>query len=190
VKPSSGMWLEMGVRPTPRGSLTADEQLLLERLFVEIGPRLAAYVRHAYGRDADAEDVVAETFCRAARNMGALRACRRQDLYLVTIVRNMCRDRFRRPRLQWLSADGTEEHAVQEALPADAIAGHEEVANLRAAVHDLPAGLREVVVLRLSTGLRFEEIAEVLQIPLGTALSRMHAATERLRAMLGDDHES
>ncbi len=179
----------MGVRSTPRECLTADERVLLERLFVEIGPRLAAYVRHAYGRQADAEEIVAETFCRAARNMAALGACERQDLYLVTIVRNMCRDQFRRVRPQLLSTDGAAQRAAHDALPADALAGSEQRAHLRAAVHELPAALREVVVLRLSTGLRFEEIAEVLHIPLGTALSRMHAATERLREMLGDDHE-
>ena len=178
----------MGVRPTPRGCLTADERLLLERLFVELGPRLTAYVRHAYGRRADAEEVVAETFCRAARNIGALRACERQDLYLVTIVRNMCRDLLRRPRLHWFGSNGDVEPAAAEA-PPDALAGDEQTANLRAAVQDLPTALREVVVLRLSTGLRFEEIAEVLRIPLGTALSRMHAATERLREMLGDGHD-
>jgi RNA polymerase sigma-70 factor (ECF subfamily) len=183
------MWLEMGVRPTPRGSLTADERRLLERLFVQIGPRLAGYVRHAYGRHVDAEEIVAETFCRAARNMGSLRACERQDLYLVTIIRNLCRDHFRRTQPQRLGGNGDEQRAANDRLPCDALDGRERIANLRAAVHGLPEGLREVVVLRLSTGLRFEEIAELLHIPLGTALSRMHAATERLRELLGDDHE-
>ena len=56
---------------------------------------------------------------------------------------------------------------------------------LRAAVAALPEKLREVVVLRLSTDLRFEEIADLLQIPLGTALSRMHAALQDLRKRLG-----
>jgi RNA polymerase sigma factor (sigma-70 family) len=179
----------MGVRPTPHGSLTPDDCRLLERLFVEIGPRLMAYVRHTYGRQADAEEIVAEAFCRAARNIGSLRVCGRQDLYLVTIVRNMCRDHFRRARPQLLGASGDEQHAKDATLPADALDGREQTASLRAAVHELPAGLREVVVLRLSTGLRFEEIAELLHVPLGTALSRMHAATDRLRAMLGDGHD-
>jgi DNA-directed RNA polymerase specialized sigma24 family protein len=43
--------------------------------------------------------------------------------------------------------------------------------------------------LRLSAGLKFEVIAELLKIPLGTALSRMHAAVERLRTELGQTHE-
>ena len=55
---------------------------------------------------------------------------------------------------------------------------------------ELPESLREIVVLRLASGLKFEEIAELLHIPLGTALSRMHAAIQRLREMLGPGHGS
>jgi RNA polymerase sigma-70 factor (ECF subfamily) len=60
---------------------------------------------------------------------------------------------------------------------------------LKEAILGLPAGLREVVVLRLSTGLKFEEIANLLSIPLGTALSRMYAAIERLKTAMGCIHE-
>jgi RNA polymerase sigma-70 factor (ECF subfamily) len=156
---------------------------------MEVGPRLAAYVRHAYGWGEEAEDIVAETFCRAARNVVALRASRRRDLYLVTIVRNLCRDRFRRARPRSLTDDGLEQRPVKDTHPAEAVAGREQLASLQDAVRGLPDGLREVVVLRLATGLRFEEIAELLHIPLGTALSRMHAAIERLRGTMGCDHE-
>jgi len=179
----------MDVRSRLRGCLTADQRGLLERLYVEVGPRLVAYVRHAYGLSEDAEDIVAETFCRAARNIVALSASQRRDLYLVTIVRNLCRDRFRRVRPQARAADALAQRLVTDVQPPHALAGHEQLVNLRDAVHGLPAGLREVVVLRLSTGLKFEEIAELLHVPLGTALSRMHAALERLRETLGDHHE-
>ena len=65
---------------------------------------------------------------------------------------------------------------------------HEERQRLLAALARLPQPQREVVVLRLSAELKFEEIAELLQIPLGTALSRMHAALRHLRKELGYAH--
>jgi RNA polymerase sigma-70 factor (ECF subfamily) len=170
----------MGVRPRLRKRLSAVERELLERLFVELGPRLTAYLRHAYGLGGDAEDIVAETFCRAARNITALQGSNRQDLYLLTIARNLCRDRFRRgpgPRHD----DRIHMQPDLNDGPPEAVSQGEQTDRLRGAVADLPDGLREIVVLRLSTGLKFEEIAELLQVPLGTALSRMHAAVERLK---------
>ena len=56
------------------------------------------------------------------------------------------------------------------------------------AIERLPEAQREIVVLRLTAELKFEEIAEMLAIPLGTALSRMNSALARLRKELGCSH--
>ena len=101
-----------------------------------------------------------------------------------------------KPLPRWLSAAAAAGHrgrtvagrAGQSGGPAAAAEEDERRRALRAAVEALPEHLREIVVLRLSGELRFEDIAELLQIPLGTALSRMHAAVERLREMLGCLH--
>ena len=179
----------MDQRSGVRGGLTTDERALLDRLLTEFGPRILAYVRRTYGRQQDAEDIVAETFFRAAKNVTAVRASARPDLYLLTIARNLCRDRFRRDRHGPLPDDylqGQPDHVPE---PHENAARAEQLAALSEAVAALPENLREVVVLRLSTGLRFEELAELLKIPLGTALSRMHAAVQRLRQTLGCFHE-
>ena len=54
------------------------------------------------------------------------------------------------------------------------------------AMEQLPADLQAVVRLRMVEGLRFREIAERLQVPLGTALSRMQQALTRLSRKLSD----
>jgi len=179
----------MGARSGLRGSLSADERALLDRLVSELGPRLFAYIRRAYGNLQDAEDIVAETFCRAAKNIGAMRQSTRPDLYLLTITRNLCRDRFRRQRPEAVPDDKLERQAADSVEPVDAALTGEQMELMRAAVAELPANLREVAVLRLSVGLKFEQIAEVLHIPLGTALSRMHTAVQRLRQSMGLIHE-
>jgi RNA polymerase sigma-70 factor (ECF subfamily) len=173
----------MGVRSRLHVPLTASEQALLEQLFVEVGPRLVAYVKFAYGLNDDAEDIMAETFSRATHNIQSLRASQRRDLYLLTVARNLCRDRFRKSRVPTLGDE--EQHPASPEHPAEVLTRTEEIATLRKAVHGLPDVLREVVALRLSANMKFEDIAELLHVPLGTALSRMHAAVEHLRSTLG-----
>jgi RNA polymerase sigma-70 factor, ECF subfamily len=166
-----------------RGRLSSAEQQVLARLVDEMAPRLLAYVRRAFGHPQDAEDIVAETFQRAASNLASLQATPRPDLYLLTVARNLCRDHIRRSRVRPTMVP--EEFVPGGGPgPADACGQAEQMEKLRQAVARLPEGLREVVVLRLSTSLRFEEIAELLHIPLGTALSRMHAAVQALREKL------
>ncbi|MCK4341722.1 MAG: sigma-70 family RNA polymerase sigma factor [Phycisphaerae bacterium] len=173
------------MRSRVRGSLTSAERGLLDELVRELGPRLLAYIRRVYGNEHDAEDIVAETFCRAARNITALQASNRRDLYVLTIARNLCRDGFRRQRPISLPHERLQQNPAPISEPSRMIVGDEQTQALRAAVAGLPENLREVVVLRFSGGLKFEQIAELLHIPLGTALSRMHAAVGRLRETLG-----
>jgi RNA polymerase sigma-70 factor (ECF subfamily) len=171
-----------------RRGLSAEERALLESLLRGVGPRLLAYVRTAFGNGLDAEEIVAETFARAADNVAAVRDCERRDLYLLAVARNLCRDAFRRRRPNSLPEQRLSARVSSAPTPHENAVWQEERQRLRGAVADLPQPQREVVVLRLSAGLKFEQIAELLGIPLGTALSRMNAALGRLRKELGHVH--
>jgi RNA polymerase sigma-70 factor (ECF subfamily) len=126
----------------------------------DVGPRLLAYVRSAYRGVLEPEDVVAEAFCRTAENVDAFLRCARPDLYLFMVGRNICRDALRRraplatpdERLNLRAAGGDE--------PARGVARDEEQRLLAAALDALPPAQREVVVLRVSSGMKFQEIAE------------------------------
>jgi len=174
----------MSVRSEAASPLRPDDRAFVETLVRDLGPRVLAYVHRVCGDRQAAEDIVAETFCRAVENLSAVRTGGRHDLYVLTIARNLCRDRFRRRRSSE-SAEWLDERMASGETPEDAAVLQEQRETVRAAVDELPEPLREVVVLRMSVGLRFEEIAELLHIPLGTALSRMHAALQRLRSALG-----
>lgn len=169
---------------TPRRTLTPADRTLLDALVRELAPRLLAYAYRVLGSSDAAEDVVAETVCRAAENIVTLRSADRPDLYLVTVARNLCRDRWRRKQPESWSDEQLVERPGNWTEPQRELEKGEHLAALRAAVDSLPASLREIVVLRTSVGLSFEEIAGLLQIPLGTALSRMHSATQKLRSLL------
>lgn len=175
----------MYTRPRIRGRLDAAQRALLEQLVEQCGPRLLAYVRRMGWPMADAEDIVAETFSRAAEHAEGLERTARPDLYLLTIARNLCRDRFRRQPPMPQPFERLDATPDTVGSPTSALDDQEQGAAVAAAVAALPAPLREVLVLRFSSGLKFEEIAALLQIPLGTALSRAHAALGRLREALG-----
>ncbi len=171
----------------PGRTLNADDRALLEALLRDIGPRLYGYVRKAFN-NVDAEDVIADVFARAADNIDALRAAKRKDLYLLTAARNACRDRFRRKQPASISHERLADTEHPAAQPAGCASRSEEIERLREAVTQLPDTQREVVVLRMTAGLKFEDIARLIGIPLGTALSRMNAAIGRLRRELGVTH--
>ena len=177
----------MGARPETRRPLADDERDLLHRLVRECGPRLLGYVRRTFGTRIDAEDIVAESFCRAAANIETLRRCERHDLYLLTIARNLCRDHYRR-RSTFDSEERLRDQPARVAEPEEAASHRERRQALLKAVSDLPEAQREVVTLRLSGTLKFEEIATLLGVPLGTVLSRMHSAVQRLKQNLDGEH--
>ncbi|MBL8878203.1 MAG: sigma-70 family RNA polymerase sigma factor [Phycisphaerales bacterium] len=169
--------------------LTSADRELLDGLVREMGPRLAGYLRHSFGRRVDVDEVVAETFCRAAGNIAALRRAERKDLYLLRVARNLCLDSFRRKPVELVSDERLEAARGDDDAP-EMMVDEERRTALLAAVAELPDSQREIVVLRMSAGLTFEEIADLLKMPLGTALSRMHVAVQRLRERLLNDEES
>ncbi len=176
---------------TPPNSrpLTDGERKRLAELVEAVGPRVLAYVRHAFGGRVDAEEVTAETFLRAASNFESALTCDRPDLYVLTIARNLCRDVLRRRRPEPVAGEWLDEQPQPAAEPPQRLTELETQRELALHVSRLPEAQREVVVLRVSAGLTFQQIADLLGIPLATALSRMHAALRRLRSDLGCVHE-
>lgn len=163
--------------------LSASQREWLTRTLDAEGPRLLAYLRRVWGEQ-DAEDLFEETFLRAAARVETLQAAAHPGLYLLAIARNLARDRLKRSAPGVVDWAGIDERADARPDIATLAIEDEERSRLLAAVDALPAALREVLVLRLSTELKFEEIAELLAIPLGTALTRMRNAVNELREML------
>jgi RNA polymerase sigma-70 factor (ECF subfamily) len=144
------------------------------------------YARWLTRNDADAEDVVQDACLRAMRFFSSLRH-ENARAWLLAIVRNTWYSRVSR-RLP-MSGDTSRPAAYQE--PADQALDPEElllqrhtVARVRAALEQLPADYREVLLLREIEGLSYKEIAEVLSVPMGTVMSRLARARERLMAVL------
>jgi RNA polymerase sigma-70 factor (ECF subfamily) len=176
------------------GNKTAQARVLRRRMaprvFEEtVLPHLDAafnYARWLTKNDAEAEDVVQDACVRAMRFFSSLR---NEDArgWLFAIVRNTWYSRVsRRPTLrQAKPVAGAQDEPPDAALdPEEQLLQQQTVTRVRAALEELPVDFREVIVLREIEGLSYKEIAAVVRVPIGTVMSRLARARERLLAVL------
>jgi len=164
-----------------KAELVAFEQAVLPHLGAAFN-----LARWLTGNDHDAEDVVQESYLRALRFFSGFRGGNSRP-WLLAIVRNTCYTWLRRNRMD----DSTAE--LDEDMPAmDSASSNPEAVLLSAArrdlvqraLEDLPAALREIVILREMEGMSYKEIAEVTAVPIGTVMSRLARARARLQQLL------
>ena len=144
------------------------------------------YARWLTKNDADAEDVVQDACVRAMRFFSSLRD-NNARAWFFAIVRNTWFSRVSR-RANAAAAplsDTMRDESADAALdPEERLLQQHTVALVRAALNELPADFREVMVLREIEGMSYKEIAAVLRVPIGTVMSRLARARERLLAVL------
>jgi RNA polymerase sigma-70 factor, ECF subfamily len=131
----------------------------------------------------DCEDLAQETFVRLYRYRAQYRPEARFTTFLYHLARNVWADRGRKLLRQekLVTAQETELKADPPTVPATSAANRMDVA---VALDQLSPKLREVVVLNIYQGLRYQEVADVLQIPLGTVKSRLNLALAALKESL------
>jgi RNA polymerase sigma-70 factor (ECF subfamily) len=157
----------------------------LETLYREHSRSLMSYFRRQRALAPDAEDLLQDTFVRAIRSIGRLRASVSPRAYLFGIARHVSLDALRQP--------APAEPLLCEPHAPGSPAEDPRLELLRTAIARLPEAQRETLLLKLQHDLSYEEIAEVLAIPIGTVRSRLHHAVLQLRSSLnpGDsNHET
>lgn len=160
------------------------------RVFEEtVLPHLDAafnYARWLTRNDADAEDVVQDACVRAMRFFSSLRDDDARA-WLFTIVRNAWYSRVSRTAnvAKGTRLDDRQDERPDTALdPEERLLQQHTVGLVRAALEQLPVDFREVIVLREIEGLSYREIAEIAGVPIGTVMSRLARARERLQTIL------
>jgi RNA polymerase sigma-70 factor, ECF subfamily len=138
----------------------------------------------------DAEDLVQETYVRAIRAMGRLRDDSNVKGWLFTILRNIWLNELRRrnkaPESVDVDADETHADLVDKSAknPHDVYVQNLERHHVRKAMQQLPEEAREVILLREWEQLSYQEIATILDCPVGTVMSRLARARAKLRHLL------
>jgi RNA polymerase sigma-70 factor, ECF subfamily len=162
---------------------------MVSRAFEEtVLPHLDAafnYARWLARNETEAEDVVQDACVRAMRFFSSLRDDDARP-WLLAIVRNTWYSRVsRRVTTMEAALDTTSDKRPDDALdPEERLLQQHTVERVRAAMEQLSPDYREVLVLREMEGLSYKEIAAVVQVPLGTVMSRLARARERLLALL------
>ena len=144
------------------------------------------------GDRALAEDLAQETFLKAHRNLAAFDTTRRLSSWLFRIAHNTALDNLRRARPQTVPLDeaatGTREQA--RALVAPPAPDPVEQESLGRALDDalrhLRPEYRAAIALRYIEGLPFEDVAQVMGVPEGTARSHVHRARKELARLLSE----
>jgi len=144
--------------------------------------------RHLTGNDADADDVVQESYLRALRHFGGFRGDGpgQSRGWMLTIVRNTAYTwrRRRRPEAEAAEFDETLHSETAGDGFATEVIRHDSRETLAQALDRLPPELREVIILRELEGLSYKEIGAVMDVPIGTVMSRLSRARQRLQAAL------
>lgn len=156
---------------------------------------LFGYLRRYLGDSSLAEDVFQNTFLQVFTKIGKYDPARPVRPWLYTIATHQAIDALRRQGRQQavsleqerVNGSGDELHFLLDMLesrgpdPLEHAQGEERRQLVRAGVERLPDFLRQVVILAYYQGLKYKDIADIMDIPVGTVKSRLHAALLRLQ---------
>ena len=152
-------------------------------------PRLRRYARVLTGDVNRADDLVQDTLARAWEKRRLWRAGSDLRAWLFTIMHNVHVNQFavRRRELSESSMDADDGPVAGWEIPVRATQSDRvELAEVLVCIGRLPVDQREVLVLAAVEELRYEDIARVQGVPIGTVMSRLNRAREKLRRMTAE----
>lgn len=169
-----------------------NDQRAYEALLRKYERRVYGLVRRMIKDEEDARDLAHEAFIRAFKNLKQFDLERKFSSWLFRIANNLCIDHYRRRRLDTVpmvrQVDGAEEESWdlpdRSPSPAERFSDRERSRRLLAAIESLPPVYRMVILLRHQQGLAYDEIAESMDLPLGTVKARIHRAHRLLKEKL------
>ena len=131
-----------------------------------------------------AEDATQEAFLRAWLKLPTYQPRAPLRNWLVKIAMNACLDILRRHEAEPIGDEDTALFQDGSQNPEAVLVEKEMTAMIQQAVRSLPSAARSVLVLREYSGFSYQEIAGILDIPIGTVMSRLNYARTRLREIL------
>ena len=163
-----------------------------ERAFAELVTRYQTAVYNlAYrmlGDSAEAEDAAQEVFLRMYRRLATYDARHRFSTWVLSIASHYCIDLLRRKRPWLVPLENIQNWMRARGRGPEAIAlAHEQQDAVRALLARLPEHYRLVLLLRYWHDLGYEEIAQVVDLPVSTIKARLHRARNALAALMGGE---
>ena len=178
---------EQLVALTVKGDVSAFNEIV-----VRWEGKLYNFVYRHIGDAEEAKDITQESFVRAYSHLDGFRGHSKFSSWLYQIALNLCRSKLRRTKARpTVSIDGREQDnplwavADERPTPAESTLEQERALAVREALAQLPEAQRTVIILKEYNGLKFREIAEILDTPESTVKSRLYHGLENLAQALG-----
>ena len=149
--------------------------------------RIYRFAYRYFGNSADADDITQKTFIRVYQKLNSLDDPGKFSSWIYRIANNLCLDELKRAgrrRLESLETNQVSAIPVNSRTPATEMHQKELKAMVQNVLHSLPEEQRTVLILKEFEGLKFREIAEVLDEPEGTVKTRLYAGLTALRKNL------
>jgi RNA polymerase sigma-70 factor, ECF subfamily len=150
--------------------------------------RVAATIIGMLGRGAEAEDAGQETFIRLYQSLGNFRGEASLGTYVTRIAMNQALKMLKRRqswRARFFSRDDEQEASVEPEVEQPGLEEAERAHLIHRVLMELKAEYRAVIVLRMLEERSTREVAEILEIPEGTVMSRLKRGLDRMERRLG-----
>jgi RNA polymerase sigma-70 factor (ECF subfamily) len=161
----------------------------LETICVRYAPRVERIARRELGDSRDAQDAAQESLIKLCQRIGQFRGDAQFATWLHRLVVNTCYDTAARERIRRAETLPDElqlEHSLEND-PVRELLGAELREELSRYLSDLSTEQAQVVVLKDALGFSFEQVAEAIRIPVGTAKCYAHRARKRLRERIAKE---
>ena len=155
----------------------------LEKLFRDSAKDLARFFSRRHERQDSADDLVQETFLRMAEGLKKGKKPKHLRAYLFGVARHVSHAAWRRK-----SRDSIVVQDVSVEQVPSTVRANDRVDAACEMIEQMPALQREILDLRFNQSLSYAEIAEALEIPVGTVRSRLHNAISLIRERLDEDN--
>lgn len=197
----------------PSGETPDDDHLLVARaqrgeldafneLVTRHRGRIFAMIRSMIHQEADAWDLSQEVFIKAWKALARFEARARFSTWLYRIAHNVVYDWTRKRKLEG-AGELNDEILILDRIdagsfttpshaesPDNALVHSELRIKIEAALAKLSASHRQVVILKDVQGLAYKEIAEIMDCSMGTVMSRLHHARQKLQTLLKDEYDA
>jgi RNA polymerase sigma-70 factor (ECF subfamily) len=169
--------------------MAAGERAALSELYASHRGPLLGYLRSLVGDPGLAEEVLQDTLYAAWTGAATYGGRASVRVWLLGIARRRAHDALRRRAIRIVTGDELETLPTPDPEPESLALARAEIDQVRAAVARLRPMHREVLVLNFMQELPYRDIADVLGVPIGTVMSRLHHAKRALRAELERESE-
>ncbi|MEO0561499.1 MAG: sigma-70 family RNA polymerase sigma factor [Chloroflexota bacterium] len=167
-------------------AMAAQDPHALDALYTRHGPGLLGYLSGQLGNNRQlAEEVLQDVMLAAWKSAPNFRGDSKVRTWLIAIARNLAINVRRKRKVQVVELHDV--YKEESTSPLERLERMDRAEALKAALRELPDSQRETLELVFFHQLSGPEVAEVLDISVGTVKSRLHRAKETLRGLLGDE---